>query len=91
MEFAGYKRFRKKFWKDGNEWCFECEWDRKGLDINDVIELARKCCSSDDIHVEAQPMDRQAESAGAVVKAESEEQLRCVCAYLLDHGWEPRF
>ena len=37
MEFVGYKRFRKKFWKDGNEWCFECEWDRKGLDINDVI------------------------------------------------------
>ena len=41
MKFVGYKRFREKFWKDGNEWCFECEWDQKGLDIKSVIEQAR--------------------------------------------------
>jgi hypothetical protein len=87
MRFVGYKRFHQKLWKDGNELYFECEWDQKGLDMNSIIAQARMRCGAE-IRVEGKPVDSQAESATATVKGKSEDQLRCVWAYLIRNGWQ---
>ena len=89
MKFGGDK-FLDEIRQDVDGYHFECEWDDIGVKIEKVIEQACKPCEipRDDIHVEVQPIDPQVKSADARVRGMSEEQLRCVCAYLHLHGWK---
>ena len=91
MKFGG-DRFLYEISQDVDGYYFECGWDDMGVKIEKVIEQACKPCEipRDDIHVEVQPIDPQVKSADARVRGMSEEQLRCVCAYLHLHGWKPK-
>ena len=91
MKFGG-DRFLCEISQDGDGYYFECRWDDIDVKIEKVIEHACKGCKilRDDIHIEVQPVDPQVKSTDARVRGMSEEQLRCLRAYLQLHGWRPK-